>query len=101
MIIIKIDCCGCPQTLCGLSIWMSADAMWAKGLRNVLIIAKAFKALGTVWGALATAGLVVSVFQVSSLQAGDCTSISKPARHNIQHISQLGIGTRIQFSLLY
>ena len=32
MIIIKIDCCGRPQTLCGLSIWMSSDAMRAKGL---------------------------------------------------------------------
>ena len=32
MIIIKIDCCGCPQTLCGLSVWTSSDAMRAKGL---------------------------------------------------------------------
>ena len=32
MIIIKIDCCGCSQMLCSLSIWMLSDAMWAKGL---------------------------------------------------------------------
>ena len=32
MIIIKVDCCGRPQTLCGLSIWTSSDAMRAKGL---------------------------------------------------------------------
>ena len=32
MIIIKIDCCGHPQTLCGLSIWMSSDVMQVKGL---------------------------------------------------------------------
>ena len=32
MIIIKIDCCGCPQTLCGLNVWMSSDVMQAKGL---------------------------------------------------------------------
>ena len=30
MIIIKIDCCGCPQTLCSLSVWMSSDVMQAK-----------------------------------------------------------------------
>ena len=34
MIIIKIDCCGYPQTLCGFSIWTSSDAMWAKGLKG-------------------------------------------------------------------
>ena len=32
MIIIKINCCRRPQMLCSLSIWMSSDAMWAKGL---------------------------------------------------------------------
>ena len=34
MIIIKVDCCGRPQMLCGLSVWTSSDAMWAKGLNN-------------------------------------------------------------------
>ena len=32
MIIIKIDCCGHPQMLCSLSIWMFSDAMQVKGL---------------------------------------------------------------------
>ena len=32
MIIIKIDCCGHPQMLCGLSVWTLSDAMRAKGL---------------------------------------------------------------------
>ena len=36
MIIIKVDCCGRPQTLCGLSVWTSSDAMRAKGLMIVL-----------------------------------------------------------------
>ena len=34
MIIIKVDCCGRPQMLCGLSIWTSSDAMQAKGLKS-------------------------------------------------------------------
>ena len=35
MMIIKIDCCGHPQMLCSLSIWMSSDVMWVKGLNIV------------------------------------------------------------------
>ena len=38
MIIIKVDCCGRPQTLCGLSIWTSSDAMQAKGLKEVFSV---------------------------------------------------------------
>ena len=37
MIIIKIDCCGLPQTLCRLSVWMSSDAMRAKGLSQLSV----------------------------------------------------------------
>ena len=34
MIIIKIDCCGRPQMLCGLSVWISSDTMRVKGLKE-------------------------------------------------------------------
>ena len=34
MILIKIDCSGHSQMLCGLSVWSLLVAMWAKGLSN-------------------------------------------------------------------
>ena len=38
MIIIKIDCHGHPQMLCGLNIWMLSDTMQVKGLSNIITI---------------------------------------------------------------
>ena len=38
MIIIKVDCCGRPQTLCGLSVWTSSDAMRAKELKHIFTV---------------------------------------------------------------
>ena len=42
MIIIKIDCCGHPQMLYSLSIWMLSDAMQAKGLTNLYLLYLSF-----------------------------------------------------------